>query len=239
MSWCLLYRLQRAGLVKDHREVCVIIFHLLYDIFSFLRDGDRFACVPFTRAMKDSADFYERQGRLRELLVSKEKPFGWIVRQNILVFSRFHIFGSGRRDWWFYQQRWVQRREEQVVNFDPKKVAIVLLFRFGETLFELCEGMVKQRTCHTNYAPALAVLRFQFLNFRLFVIHAIICAIRQTFWKFIFNQTRLRAAWLPLGEIPGLHRAWACPCHAGTACGARSVFKRLIFCWLKKLCFFS
>ena len=40
------------------------------------------------------------------------------------------------------------------------------MISFGEELFRLCDGMVKQRTCHTNYAPLLAVLRFQFETFR-------------------------------------------------------------------------
>ena len=32
--------------------------------------------------MRETPDFFERQSRLRELLVSKEKPFGWTVRIN-------------------------------------------------------------------------------------------------------------------------------------------------------------
>ena len=44
------------------------------------RTGDRFCAIPFTKSMRETRDFFERQTRLRELLVSKEKPFGWTVR---------------------------------------------------------------------------------------------------------------------------------------------------------------
>ena len=47
-----------------------------------------------------------------------------------------------------------------------KKLKLKNMISFGEELFRLCDGMVKQRTCHTNYAPLLAVLRFQFETFR-------------------------------------------------------------------------
>ena len=57
---------------------------------------------------------------------------------------------------------------------------------FGEELFRLCEGMVKQRTCHTNYAPMLAVLRFQFEIFRF--CHLL--SNKDTKYKYVKNNTK-------------------------------------------------
>ena len=43
----------------------------------------------------------------------------------------------------------------------------ILCLRFGLMLFNLCAGMVKQRTCFTNYAPLWANMKFLHDNFRL------------------------------------------------------------------------
>ena len=50
-----------------------------FSICSYRRSGDRFGLITFTNPMKEAADFFERQTRMRELLSSKEKPFGWMV----------------------------------------------------------------------------------------------------------------------------------------------------------------
>ena len=57
-----------------------------------------------------------------------------------------------------------------MVNATQILFCFVFVFRIGEELFRLCEGMVKQRTCHTNYAPSLAVLKFQHDTFRFIII---------------------------------------------------------------------
>ena len=46
----------------------------------FCRTGDRFCAIPFVNAMKDRPDFFDRQQKMQELLFSREKPFGWTVR---------------------------------------------------------------------------------------------------------------------------------------------------------------
>ena len=50
---------------------------------------------------------------------------------------------------------------------------VFLCLRFGLMLFNLCAGMVKQRTCFTNYAPLWANMKFLHDNFRLTQFSAI------------------------------------------------------------------
>ena len=62
------------------------------------------------------------------------------------------------------------------VSFNQLIVQSNILFlclRFGLMLFNLCAGMVKQRTCFTNYAPLWANMKFLHDNFRLTQFSAI------------------------------------------------------------------
>ena len=45
--------------------------------------------------MKDTPDFYQRQAELRQLLVSKHKPFGWMVMKHSFDMELTHNLQIG------------------------------------------------------------------------------------------------------------------------------------------------
>ena len=68
---------------------------------------------------------------------------------------------------WFFDSNMFPQRSHllHLINWlsDP---FVFLCVRFGLMLFNHCAGMVKQRTCFTNYAPLWANMKFLHDNFR-------------------------------------------------------------------------
>ena len=114
--------------------------------------------------MKDTPDFYQRQAELRQLLVSKHKPFGWMVMKHSFDMELTHNLQIGMVGDYVHSAKYKEDKNRSFLTL----IQPVLLThcRWGEELFRRCEGMVKQRTCHTNYAPLWSVLEFQYNSFR-------------------------------------------------------------------------
>ena len=106
-------------------------------------------------------------------------------------------------NWFFNSNMFPQRsRLLHLINWlsDP---FVFLCVRFGLMLFNHCAGMVKQRTCFTNYAPLWANMKFLHDNFRSFFCEK---------WRFLLSQLQtsnlfilqdcLRRSWLSLEQIP-------------------------------------
>ena len=74
-----LHRLQWTGscsydwTVRSQKKITFLYLDCFY------RTGDRFCAIPFPNAMQDRPDFFDRQEKMQELFLSREKPFGWTV----------------------------------------------------------------------------------------------------------------------------------------------------------------